>query len=99
MWAQCSIRTVLPVNALDEATAVAKAIAGTGARAGQIGTEQRPAITPGELMRLGKREAIIVGVAAKPLSAATLPYYEDVGLTARVVAGHTDPLLSTTTGA
>lgn len=90
VWAQCAIRTVLPVSDFDTAAAVAEEIGGIVVRAGQAGVEQRPAITPGELMRLDKREAIILGAAVKPMRAATLPYYEDAGFRARVEAGNAD---------
>lgn len=101
LWAQCAIRTVLPVNEFETATAVAEDIAGIVARADQqAGTGQRQQIiTPDELMSLGKREAIILGAAAKPIRAATLPYYEDAGFLALVEAGNADPLMPATEGA
>jgi len=103
LWQQCAIRTVLPLNDFKTAAVVAEDIAGIAgivARAGQAGTEQRQQpITPDELMRLGKREAIILGAAAKPIRAATLPYYEDAGFLALVEAGNADPLMSATDGA
>lgn len=97
LWAQCAIRTVLPVNEFTTAAAVADDIAGIVARAGkQAGAKQRQQpITPDELMRLGKREAIILGAAEKPIRATTLPYYEDARFKSRVQAGNTDPLMET----
>lgn len=95
VWAQCAIRTVLPANDFETAAAVAQEIGSIVARrAGQPGAGQRQAITPEELMHLGKREAIILGVAEKPIRATTLPYYEDAGFKARVEAGNTDPLMT-----
>ena len=99
LWAQCAIRTVLRLNEFETAAAVANDIAGIVARAywayQQAGTEQRQQpITPDELMRLGKREAIILGAAVKPIRATTLPYYEDARFKSRVQAGNTDPLLA-----
>lgn len=96
LWAQCVIRTVLPVNEFETAAAVADDIAGISARAGrQAGTEQgQQPITADELMRLGKREAIILGVAEKPIRANTLPYYEDACFKSRVQAGNTDPSMA-----
>ena len=100
LWQQCAIRTVLPLNDFKTAAVVAEDIAGIVARAGQAGTEQRQQpITPDELMCLGKREAIILGAAARPIRAATLPYYEDAGFLALVEAGNADPLMSATEGA
>ena len=100
LWQQCAIRTVLPLNDFKTAAVVADDIAGIVARAGQAGTEQRQQpITPDELMRLGKREAIILGAAARPIRAATLPYYEVAGFLALVEAGNADPLMSATEGA
>lgn len=87
LWAQCVIRTVLPVRDFETAAAVADDIARTNQR-------QRP-ITADELMRLGKREAIILGAAEKPIRANVLPYYEDARFKSRVQAR--DSALSTAT--
>lgn len=78
---------MLPVRDFETAAAVADDIARTNQR-------QQP-ITADELMRLGKREAIILGAAEKPIRANTLPYYEDARFKSRVQAR--DSSLSTAT--
>ncbi len=78
LWQQCVIRTVLPLNDFKTAGIVADGIA-------------RHPITPDELMRLGRREAIILGAAAKPIRAATLPYYENALFKARAEACNASP--------
>jgi type IV secretion system protein VirD4 len=94
VWAQCVIRTVLPPNDFETAKSVSREIGSIVAqRAGQDGTEQRRQdITPDDLMRLGKREAIILGAAEKPIRATTLPYYENANFRARARVGQADPL-------
>lgn len=94
VWRQCDIRTVLPVNDLETAVAVAEDIQHVMARPGQVGAvERQPSITPDELMRMGKREALILGAASRPIRATTLPYYDDVGLKARAAAANAAPLM------
>lgn len=97
VWKQCSVRAVLPVSNIETAAAVAKEIGSIVAPAGAANFEQRPGITPDEFMRLGKREAIIVGMAKRLIRASALPYYTDPGFKARVEAGNADPLLPATT--
>lgn len=66
---------MLPLNDFKTAGIVADGIA-------------RHPITPDELLRLGRREAIILGAAAKPIRAATLPYYENALFKARAETGN-----------
>lgn len=92
VWAQCLIRTVLPLNDFETAKSVSQEIESIVAQQDDGTGQRRQAIMPAELMCLGKREAIILGAAEKPIHATTLPYYEDADFKARVEVGQADPL-------
>ncbi|MFH0134823.1 type IV secretory system conjugative DNA transfer family protein [Variovorax sp. VaC1] len=88
VWAQCAIRTVLPIRDSATASTIAEEIASIVAQSDQAGAERRQTISADKLRSLGKRDAVILGASAKPMLAQMLPYFEDPSFKVSVSSGN-----------
>lgn len=80
-WQQGEIRVVLTLNRPSTAEFIASEIR-AGVDFGATGAEPLP-VTAEELMRMGRRDAVILGVCKSPIHAGLRAYFEDPTFQAR----------------